>query len=103
MEEICNKCGLPKNLCVCQDIAKESQKIKIRWDARRFGKVVTSIRGLEKDVDLEALTKELKRNLACGGTIKGNEIILQGKHVKKVKEILMKQGFKEELIDAQDR
>ncbi|HLD58528.1 MAG TPA: stress response translation initiation inhibitor YciH [archaeon] len=100
MEDICNKCGLPKNLCVCQDIAKESQKIKIREDARRFGKVITTIKGLGEDVDIEALIKELKRQLACGGTIKGNEIILQGRHVKKAKEILLKQGFKGELIDA---
>ena len=100
MEDICNKCGLPKNLCVCQDIAKESQKIKIREIPRRFGKVITTIRGLGNDVDIEALTKVLKTHLACGGTVKDNEIILQGKHVRKAKEILLKQGFKEELIDA---
>jgi len=100
MEEICSKCGLPKNLCVCEDIARESQKIKIREDRRRFGKVVTTVSGLGKDVDINSIVKELKKSLACGGTVKDNEIILQGKHVRKVKEILMKQGFKEELIDA---
>ena len=100
MEEICNKCGLPKNLCVCQDIAKESQKIKIRVESKRFGKVITTITGFGNDVDIESLIKMLKTHLACGGTIKGNGIILQGKHLQKVKEILLKQGFKEELIDA---
>ena len=100
MEEICKKCGLAKNLCVCQDIAKESQKIKIREDRRRFGKIVTRVSGLGSDVDINAITKELKRHLACGGSVKENEIILQGKHTRKVKEILMEQGFKEELIDA---
>ena len=100
MEQICNKCGLPKNMCVCQDIARESQKIKIKEDARRFGKVVTTIKGFGNDVDLGALVKELKKNLACGGTIKDNGIILQGRHAQKAKEILMKQGFKGELIDA---
>ncbi|MBN2066884.1 MAG: translation initiation factor [Candidatus Diapherotrites archaeon] len=100
MEEICQKCGLPKNLCVCQQIAKEQQKIRIRVDSRRFGKVVTVVSGLGKDVDLEELTKQLKRKLACGGTLKNSEIILQGSHKNKVKQMLLEQGFKEELIDA---
>ncbi len=100
MEEICQKCGLPKNLCVCQQIAKEQQKIKIRVDKRCFGKIVTLVSGLGQDVDLDELIKQLKRKLACGGTLKNNEIILQGNHRDRVKEILLKQGFKEELIDA---
>ena len=100
MEEICPKCGLPKSLCICEQIAKEQQKIKIRVDNRRFRKMVTIVSGLGSDVDAEALTKQLKRSLACGGTVKRGEIILQGTHKDKVKELLMKQGFKEGLIDA---
>jgi len=100
MEDICPKCGLPKNLCICEQIAKEQQKIKIRVDRRRFRKVVTIVTGLGKDVDAEGLTKQLKKSLACGGTLKNDEIVLQGEHLGKVKELLLKQGFKEELIDA---
>lgn len=100
MDEICPKCGLPKNLCICEQIAKEQQKIRIRVDNRRFRKTVTIISGLGSDVDAEGLTKQLKRSLACGGTLKNGEIVLQGKHKDKAKEMLLKQGFKEELIDA---
>ncbi len=100
MEDICPKCGLPKNLCICEQIAKEQQKIKIRVDNRRFRKTVTIVSGLGKDVDTEGLTKQLKKSLACGGSLKNGEIILQGKHKDKVKDMLLKQGFKEELIDA---
>lgn len=100
MEDICPKCGLPKNLCICEQIAKEQQKIKIRIDNRRFRKTVTIISGLGTDVDTEALTKQLKKTLACGGTLKNKEIVLQGKHKDKVKALLLQQGFKEELIDA---
>ena len=100
MDEICPKCGLPKNLCICEQIAKEQQKIKIRIDNRRFRKTVTIISGLGSDVDVEGLTKQLKKSLACGGTLKRGEIVLQGKHRDKAKEMLLKQGFKEELIDA---
>ena len=100
MDEMCPKCGLPKNLCVCQEIAKEEQKIKIRADKRRFGKIVTIVSGLESSVNPVDILKELKRKLACGGTAKDNEIILQGNHKTKVKEFLMEKGFKEELIDV---
>lgn len=100
MDEICSKCGLPKNLCICEQIAKEQQKIKVRIDSRRFKKVVTIVSGLGSDVDAEALSKFLKKSLACGGTLKNNQIILQGNHKEKTKELLLKQGFKEGLIDA---
>jgi translation initiation factor 1 len=100
MDEICPKCGLPKNLCVCEEIARESQKIKVREEHRRFGKNVTLVSGLGNDVNIAELLKELKKKLACGGTQRGTEIELQGIHRKKVKEFLVKHGFKEELIDA---
>ncbi|MFH1240515.1 MAG: translation initiation factor [Candidatus Diapherotrites archaeon] len=99
MEDICPKCGLPQNLCVCQEIAKESQKIKIRTDKRRFGKLVTIVSGLDESKSADQLCKELKRKLACGGTVRNSEILLQGNHSKKVKAFLLKQGYKEELID----
>ncbi len=98
--EICPVCGLPKNICVCKEIAKETQKIKIRLVRRRFGKYMTVISGIEDKNNAKELCKELKRKLACGGTIKNNEIELQGSHVERVKKILLDLGYKEELIDA---
>lgn len=100
MEEICPTCGLPKNLCVCGQIAKEQQKIKIRTARKRFRKVVTVLTGFEDEKTAKELGKLLKRKLACGGTSKNKEIELQGDHVNKVKEILLSEGYKEELIDA---
>jgi len=100
MEGICPKCGLPKNICVCVEIAKESQKIKIRMDRRRFGKIVTTVSGIGKDIDIHDLAMHLKKKLACGGTIKGNEIELQGSHKDKAKKVLLEQGYKDEQIDA---
>ena len=100
MNDICPKCGLPKNLCVCKEIAKEEQKIKIRVDNRRFGKVVTVVMGIDDSKSAEEIMRDLKRKLACGGTLKGSEIILQGAHRNKVKALLLEKGFKEGLIDA---
>ena len=51
MTEICPKCGLNKELCVCETIAKEEQRIKIKSVKRRFGKIMTVVEGMdEKDI-----------------------------------------------------
>jgi len=94
MSEICPKCGLPKELCVCEEIAREQQKIDITVDKRRYGKVMTIIDGLDSDeLDLEALLTKLKKKCASGGTIKEGKIELQGDHREKVKETLEEMGF----------
>ncbi len=100
MAEIDKITGLPKDLLEFGDITKESQKIRVRTLARRFGKIVTIVSGFEEEGEAKKLEKEMKRKLACGGTTKGKEIVLQGKHMNAVKEILMKNGYKKELIDA---
>ena len=99
MEEVCPTCGLQKSLCVCSEIAKEQQKIRVRTDKRRFRKIVTIVSGFEDEKIAKELGKVLKRKLACGGTVKGKEIELQGEHREKTKQILIKEGFKEDLID----
>ena len=101
MSEICPTCGLPKDtLCVCENIAKEEEKIRIFTDRKRYGKWVTIIEGISKDIDSKKILKELKTKLACGGTAKGNVIELQGNHKTKVKPILIKLGFPEDKIDV---
>jgi len=97
--EVCNVCGLPKDLCVCESLAREEQKITISVGKRRFGKMATTIEGLdEKTINLKDLTKRLKSKLACGGTMKNGIIELQGNHLEKVKEEMIKMGFKPEAI-----
>lgn len=100
MTEICPNCGLPKDICACETIAKEEEKIKITSVKKRFGKKVTIIEGMSKDVDAKGILKQLKTKLACGGTIKGNEIELQGDHRRRIKDILVKLGFQSEKIEV---
>lgn len=99
MNEVCEKCGLPKNICVCREIEKESQKIQIRVARARFKKLVTTVSGIDDKESAKALERVLKRKLACGGTVKGTTIELQGDHRKKVKEVLLQQGYRQELIE----
>lgn len=101
MNEICSKCGLPKDLCVCETIAKEEQKITVRSEKRKFGKLITVVEGInDKSIDLKDLAKKLKSKLACGGTAKGGTIELQGNHVQKVKIYLVEFGFPPSTITA---
>lgn len=100
MSEICPKCGLPKELCVCETIAKESQIIKVYVIRKKFGKKYTVIEGIDsKEIDLKDLTKKLKTKFACGGTAKEGRIELQGDHKQRVKENLVQLGFSHETID----
>ena len=97
--DICPKCGLPLQACVCKEIAKTEQKVKVTTDKRRYGKIITLVTGLSNDVDIKATAKSLKSELACGGTVKNGVIELQGDHRKKIKEALMKLGFSENSIE----
>jgi len=97
--EICPKCGLPKQACVCEQIVKSSQKIRVTTDRKRYGKIVTVVTGFGSGIDVKKIAKDLKNRLACGGTYKGDAIELQGNHRKKMKEILVNLGFDEESIE----
>lgn len=97
--EICPKCGLPKQACVCDQIEKSSQKIKVTTDRKRYGKIVTIVTGLGSGIDIKQIAKDLKNSLACGGTYRDNAIELQGDHRKKIKEELVKLGFDADSIE----
>ncbi len=99
-DEICPVCGLPKDLCVCGEISKGEQKIKVFVEKRKWGRLMTIVDGVdEKEVDLNSLATRLKTKCACGGTAKDGHIELQGDHRDKLKAILVQEGFPEENID----
>ncbi len=95
---ICPKCGLPLQACICEEIVKTEQRIHIQTIKKKFGKINTIVSGF-RGVDLKSVAKDLKQELACGGTAKNNVVELQGDHRKKIKGVLVKLGFPEETID----
>ena len=97
--DICPKCGLPLQACVCEEIAKTEQRIQVRTEKKKFGKLVTLFSGFQ-GVDLKTVAKGLKENLACGGTVKDSEIELQGDHTKNAKRALAKLGFPEDTVEV---
>lgn len=103
MSKICDVCGLPEELCVCEEIAREVQTLKVYTVRRRFGKLMTIIEGIdEHDIDIKDLTKKLKAKCACGGTAKNSQIELQGDHKVKVKETLSAMGFSSDTIEISE-
>ena len=100
MGETCKTCGLPTELCACSDIAREEQtSIRVYIERRKWGREVTVIAGLSKDIDLKPLTKRLKKKLATGGTTKDGRIELQGNFIRTVSPLLIDEGFPETSIE----
>ena len=98
MAGICNLCGLPDELCICQEIAKEQQKAIISTVRRRYGKMVTMVEGIEDSaIDIGKLAKLLKSACASGGTVKGRPIEHQGDHKKRVAKVLEQNGYQVEV------
>lgn len=94
--EVCDTCGLPKEVCVCQDLETEQTVLRISMDTRRYGKAVTRIEGFEDTGALKEMARELKRAMATGGTAKKGWIELQGDHRDEVKAWLSKRGYRVE-------
>jgi len=102
MAEICPICGLPKDICVCEEISRQQQRITVRLETRKWGRAITVIEGVDKkSEDLSRLAQRLKASCACGGTAKNGQIILQGDQRGKVKDHLTEIGFPIENITVQ--
>ncbi len=102
MAEICPVCGLPKDLCVCEEMSKEQQRIRIRLETRKWGKKWTVIDGIDSgSVSLNKLASELKSKCACGGTAKNEQVLLMGDHRDTVHNTLVNMGFPDENIEVQ--
>ncbi|MCL5429949.1 MAG: stress response translation initiation inhibitor YciH [Candidatus Marsarchaeota archaeon] len=100
MADTCPRCGLPLELCVCKVLDRETEsKIKVYAKKAKFDKVVTIVEGINPD-EIDRTSKELKHALACGGTVRGTTIELQGEHKLAVKKALSQLGYKESNIDV---
>ena len=96
--EICPKCGLPKDLCVCEQIAREQQELRVWAEKRRYGKMMTIVGGIEESASIVEVARQLKGQCASGGTIKDGRIEIQGNHKERVCTILRSLGFNVECL-----
>ncbi len=101
MPDICPRCGLPTSICACGTISREQQRVRVKLELRKWGKVSTIVEGLDgSKKDLMEIASKLKSVCACGGALKNGVIILQGDHKEKVKEVLISIGIQPENIDV---
>ena len=77
------------------DYNKKNFTLSVCFEKKgRKGKGVTIIKGFYGTEDqLEELARDLKKSLALGGSIKNQEIILQGRIQDKTMQILNKKGY----------
>ncbi|MBD0390241.1 translation initiation factor [Nostoc sp. FACHB-892] len=78
------------------ELPAQQQNLKVQASRKgRKGKTVTVISGFQaKPETLADLVKQLKTQCGTGGTVKDNEIEIQGEHKQKIVEILTKLGYK---------
>lgn len=78
------------------ELPPEKQNLRVQATrSGRKGKTVTVISGFQaKPETLQTLLKQLKTQCGTGGTVKDNEIEIQGEHKQKIVEILTKLGYK---------
>lgn len=71
------------------------QRLRVTIDRHhRGGKTVTLVTGFTgTDDDLQALGRTLKNRCGVGGAAKDGEIIIQGDHLDKVRQLLAADGY----------
>lgn len=98
----CERCDLPEDECQCPPeqpagpsfLPADQQTARLAIEKRKRGKVVTVIRGLlETESDLPALLTQLKTHCGAGGTLQGELLEIQGRHVDRLRAKLKEIGY----------
>ena len=79
-----------------QELPPNQQNVRIQASRKgRKGKTVTVVTGFQaKPETLNTLMKQLKAQCGAGGTVKDNEIEIQGDHTQKILQTLVQLGYK---------
>ncbi|MCI4338076.1 MAG: hypothetical protein L3J72_02080 [Thermoplasmata archaeon] len=79
---------------------RESARIRVRVEPRRYNKPATVISGFPTGVDLPGTARQLKNRLATGGSVVDGEVYLQGDHRARIRDELGRLGFDEGSIEV---
>ena len=85
----------PRKSHVSNEILEPSQHFLLFKKEKRRGKTVTLVGEFNlPKTDATATLKSLKKKLGCGGSYKDNWMEFQGELRDKLKELLLKEGFR---------
>ena len=95
---ICPDCKKSIDQCVCvkkNSASFQGKRIRVRRDKKgRRGKTVTIISGIPLNENgLLELASELKRKCGTGGSVKNDEILIQGDRIEIAIKFLEKKGY----------
>jgi len=97
----CDRCEELEADCKCPPLPPpanvvdpSAQKLKIRVERRKRGKVVTVICGVADDDARAGLLTDLKNLVGSGGTIRDDNLEIQGDHVTNLSRFLTDRGYK---------
>ena len=86
--------SLSSDIVESESILNDKQNLRVHLDRRKGGKIVTIIRGYQGPIsELKALANSLKKKLSVGGSVKNDEILLQGNLREKVLKFLLNNNF----------
>ena len=82
-----------------ETLPPQQQTLRIKLNRLKGNKQATVVWDfVGTDDDFKGLGKQLKSLCGCGGSVKNGEIILQGDFREKVKQALLKQGYKVKMV-----
>lgn len=97
----CDRCEELEADCQCPPlpdepviVPPEKQRLKIRVERRKRGKIVTVIAGLAVDDAVAGLLKDLKNSVGSGGSIQDENLEIQGDHADSIRQELKKRGYR---------
>lgn len=100
---LCERCQQDVKICQCPplvespeepSVAPEKQKLTIRVERRKRGKLATVISGLRGPTkDRDDLLTTLKNRCGSGGTLREGNIELQGDQSENCRNLLLEAGY----------